>query len=260
LQEALRAGRDQLEHVVRQRTKQLTKANRSLQEEINERKRLERKILQVSAQEQQRIGQDLHDGVGQELTGLNYLAQSLYQSLQAQGSAEAETASELAGSLARAIGHIRRTVRGLIPVEVDAKDLESALEVLAAQVKRQTGIACRFQGNGDVQIHDDDSAIQIYRITQEAVTNAVKHAHARQIIVTLKADGNELCLEVRDDGVGIRSGSQLVAGCGLRSMKYRARVLGGTCEIRAMPHGGTRVSCVIPQNPCSGRGAEGMDQ
>ncbi|MFV1966023.1 MAG: PAS domain-containing protein [Pirellulaceae bacterium] len=246
--EALRAAHDHLEATVQQRTTELTEANHALQDEITERTRLEREILHVSSEEQRRIGQELHDGLGQELTGLGYLAQSLSRKLQAKGSVEAEIAADLARYIRLSFGQIKNIVRGLIPLEICADELEFALQTLAANIEQQTGISCRFVSNGNAPLDSDDTAIQIYRIAQEAVANAVKHADAREIVVALTAERDLIRLEVRDDGVGIRADAEEASGYGLRSMKYRARALGGEFEVRRMARGGTLVSCCLSQD------------
>ena len=255
--EALRAARDLLETRVEERTEELTKSNRTLQYQIVERKRLEREILQVIAMEQQRIGQDLHDGVGQELTGLSYLAQSLYQKLGTADSAEIDTAAEVAHGIPLVLGKIREVVNGLVPLEVRACDLESALRALTTNVQKQTGITCRFESTGGAQISDDDTAVQIYRIAQEAVTNAFKHAEAQHIVVVLDADRDQIRLEVHDDGVGLQPVAERNLGCGLRTMNYRARAIGGTFEIGREADEGTRVACVLPQGCSKGFDVEG---
>jgi signal transduction histidine kinase len=249
VQEALRVAHEDLENRVSTRTAELTEANQALQNEISERGRLEREILQVSVREQQRIGQELHDELGQELTGLSYLAQGLLLELKAQGSPHVETATEVAHSIPRVLGQIQNIVRGLVPLEIGAEDLEIALDVLTSNVAKLTGTSCEFASGGCESIKDDDTAIQVYRIAQEAITNAVKHAQARNIIVTLQADGEEIRLDVCDDGVGIPFDAAAGIGCGLRCMRYRARAIGGRCNVVERPGGGTTVTCVIPQIP-----------
>ncbi len=197
--------------------------------------------------EQQRIGQELHDELGQELTGLSYLAHGLLLDLEAQGSPHTETATEVARSIPKVLGQIQKIVRGLVPLEIGAEDLEIALDVLASNVAKLTGTACEFSSESCELIRDDDTAIQIYRIAQEAITNAVKHAQAMNIDVTLQAMGDEIRLEVRDDGIGIPSEAAAGAGCGLRSMRYRARAIGGQFSIEKQKCGGTVVACVFPQ-------------
>ena len=180
-----------------------------------QRNALEWDFGQVGAREQQRIGLELHDGVGQELTGLGYLAHSLHQKLLTKSPEEAATAAELASSIPATLAKIRRIVKGLVPVEIGSDDLALALEDLMAGFEEQTGIRCRFESLGDFRFDNNSSAIQLYRVAQEAVTNAVKHADARHIVVTLGSHGDQVRLEVRDDGVGMRSSAETATGCGL---------------------------------------------
>ena len=246
-EEALRVAHDQLEVRVQQRTAELTRANRALQTEIMERTRLEREILRVSEQEQQRIGQEMHDGLGQELTGLSYMAASLQQKLRAQGLIEADTAAELAQGIPRVVSQLRQMVRGLIPLEIDAEDLKPALEACASSVEEQNDISCRFETDRLTQVRDDDTALQVYRIAQEAVTNSLKHGQANRIVVSLRAVLSDIELAVRDDGIGINADAESATGCGLRIMRHRARVIGGTLQVQRMDEGGTVVTCVFPR-------------
>ncbi len=251
IEEELLTTRRDLEARVRQRTEQLTEANRSLQNEIAERVRLERELLQAGVREQQRIGQELHDGVGQELTGMGYLAQNLLMTLKNQDSPASETTTEMATDLAHAIprvmGQIQNIVRGLIPLEIGAADLELALELLAANTEKQTGINCQFSVAGYHLIDNDDIPIQIYRIAQEALANAVKHAHAQRIDITLRSTDEAIQLEVADDGVGIQTGAESGPGSGLRSMRYRARAVGGQLTVTQRSSKGTVVECNVPR-------------
>jgi signal transduction histidine kinase len=259
IEEALRAARDELETRVSERTAELLKSNRALQNEIEERVRLEREVLQAGVREQQRIGQELHDGLGQELTGLSYLAQNLRLTLQARGAAESDMAAELARGIPLALGQIQKIVRGLVPLEIGAADLEIALDVLTSNVAKLTGITCRFDSDCCDLINDDDVAIQIYRIAQEAITNAVKHARATTVDVTLEKHGDRIRLEVCDDGAGIQANAEKGAGCGLRSMSYRARAIGGEFDVRQKSCGGTIVVCSIPRTASGAAVAESSD-
>ena len=143
------------------------------------------------------------------------------------------------------VGEIQRIVRGLVPMEIGAADLKPALRVLAANVEKQTGVTCRFETKGKKAIMQDGVAIQMYRIAQEAITNAVKHAQADEICVTLLGDHQEVSLEVADDGIGMRPDAESGLGCGLRSMRFRASAIDGQFEIRPRPGGGTVVGCRV---------------
>ena len=245
-EEAVRAANEELETRVQQRTAELQKANRELKTEISERQRLEREVLDISTQEQRRIGQELHDRLGQELTGLGYLAKSLHQGLRNKELPEAETAGDLAQGIPLALGQVQTIVKGLVPLEIGLEDLAIPLQALTANVEERTGISCRFLGNQPVQIADGNTAVQLYRIAQEAVTNAVKHADAQHIVVTLTDRRGQIRLEVRDDGKGVGPGAETASGSGLRIMRYRARAIGGSLDIQPRAGGGTLVACVLP--------------
>lgn len=213
---------------------------------VTERIRLERELLEIGTQEQQRIGQELHDELGQELTGLGYLARSLQQRLRNQGLPETETADELARGIQHALGQVHTIVQGLVPLEIGADALVPALQALTATVEERAGVRCRIESGQPVQVNDN-TAIQLYRIAQEAVNNALKHGQPEHITVELKADVSRITLKVHDDGVGIRRDADQALGSGLRIMRYRADMIGGTLEVQALESGGTMVACTLQQ-------------
>ena len=213
--------------------------------DVTDRKKLEQEVLHIGTEEQRRIGQELHDGLGQELTGLSYLAKSLQQRLEAKGLAEAEAAAELAVGIPQVLGQLHAIVKGLLPLEADAGNLVPALYVLAATVEERTGICCRVRSRTRLRLNDDQAAIQLYRIAQEAINNAVKHGKAQYIDLALTSDRHQIRLEVRDDGVGVGPDVERTSGSGLRIMRYRAGVIGGTLDIRPGPGGGTLVTCIL---------------
>lgn len=216
--------------------------------EIAERKILEREVSQVSTREQQRIGQELHDGLGQELTGLGYLAESLYCDLKNRNAAETEIADKVARGIEQALDQTRTIARGLIPVEVDVDGLVSALEQLAASTGDRCGTLCQFRCSQPEPVLDAATANQLFRIAQEAVNNAVKHGQADQITVEFSGNDREITLRVLDDGVGIRQDLEQTTGMGLRIMHYRARVIGATLDIRPAKTGGTLLTCTLFQD------------
>lgn len=245
-EEALRAANAELETRVQQRTAELETANKELKNEIAERQRLEREVLEISTREQRRIGQELHDGLGQELTGLSYLATSLHRKLRAGTLPETDTAAELAEGIPRVLGQLQAIVRGIAPLEIDAEDLLPALEALLASIEDRTDISCSLASNGRVRFRDNSVAIQLYRIVQEAVTNAVKHGQAENIDVVIRAERDQITLQVRDDGVGMGPEAEKAFGSGMHIMRYRARVIGGSINIEPGTGGGTRVTCFLP--------------
>jgi PAS domain S-box-containing protein len=217
--------------------------------DISAQKNLEREVLEITSNEQQRIGRDLHDSLGQELTGLSYLAKGLTQKLSADESPQTAIAQTIADSVQRALREVRTAVQGLVPVEVDAAGFMAALEKLATETSARCGIDCRVEGDERVRIDDNVVATHLFRIVQEAINNAVKHAHPRQILVRPELSNGTISVTVQDDGVGIGSGtSSRNGGMGLRIMQYRAGVIDATLEVRRRDGQGTAVVCQI-NNP-----------
>jgi signal transduction histidine kinase len=207
---------------------------------------LERDIVGASEREQQRIGADLHDGLCQFLAGIACVTGSLRDDLSERFQPEAEVAAELHELLKEAIVQARNIARGIAPVHMDEAGLASALEDLAANTSRLQEIDCAFEPDGEVLIDDRERATHLYRIAQEATSNAVRHGHATVVSIRLALDADHVVLTVEDNGVGIGSIESPSSGMGLRSMRYRAGVLNGSMEISALPEAGTRVRCRAP--------------
>jgi signal transduction histidine kinase len=207
---------------------------------------LERDIVGASEREQQRIGADLHDGLCQYLAGIACVTGSLRDDLSERFQPEAETAGELHELLRDAIVQARDIARGIAPVHMDENGLSSALEDLATNSSRLHEINCSFESGGDACITNRDIATHLYRIAQEATSNAVRHGHASAVSIQLALDATQVILTVEDNGVGMDSNQPAGTGMGLRSMRYRAGVLHGTMEISPVPTGGTRVCCRAP--------------
>ena len=183
------------------------------------------------ADEQRRIGQDLHDGTGQELTGLGFLAQELTESLQEKSLTEAVVARKIVEGLDRALKQVRQVSKGLIPVDVSAEGLMVALGDLADSVTSQSKVKCHF--SGPVPIHDNQTATHLYRIAQEAITNALKHSRANHITVSLEAHDSGVTLSIRDDGTGLTDQADAATGMGLKIMRYRASLIGATFNVES---------------------------
>ncbi len=214
--------------------------------DITERKHLEKAILDISAREQRRIGQDLHDGLGQHLTGIAFMTKVHETKLAEQNRAEADDAAKIVKLVNEAIHKTRELARGLLPVVSDSEGLMSALQLWAAELENLFGISCRFQCEAPVLINDETTATHLYRIAQEAANNAIKHGDARNILIRLAAERSRGTLMIKDDGTGIASEPAESQGMGLRIMNYRAGMIGGTLEIRRDAPRGTIVACVFP--------------
>jgi PAS domain S-box-containing protein len=217
--------------------------------DITERKHLEKTILEISAREQRRIGQDLHDGLGQHLTGIAFMSKVQEQKLMEKGLPEAADAAKIVNLVNEAIHKTRELARGLLPVVSDAQGLMSALQQLAGEVEDLFAIRCRFQCLTPVLIHDDTVATHLYYVAREAVNNAIKHGRARQIVIRLAALQQQGALTIQDDGCGIGSTIPGNKGMGLHLMNYRARMIGGSLEVQRAVAGGTMVTCLFPVSP-----------
>jgi PAS domain S-box-containing protein len=225
--------------------------------DITERKHLEKTILEISAREQRRIGQDLHDGLGQHLTGIAFMSKVQEQKLMEKGMPEAGDAAKIVNLVNEAINKTRELARGLLPVVSDAQGLMSALRQWAGEVEDLFAVSCRFQCFTPVLIHDDTVATHLYYVAREAVNNAIKHGHARQIVIRLAADQRQGALTIQDDGYGISSTVPGNKGMGLHLMHYRARMVGGSLELQRVPTGGTIVTCSFPvMPPIAGEGVK----
>ena len=245
---ALRSAYDEMEMRVQRRTEQLAQANSSLREEIRQRQRLERCLLGVSEQEQIRIGQDLHDGLGQRLTGIAFLSKALEDKLEQQGLSEAADARRQTDLLNEVISETKELARGLHPVDAEPAGLMTALRRWADHITSIFGLSCRFECPEPVGMIDGGLATQLYRIAQEAAHNAVKHAHATQMTIRLVSEDGHLKLTIHDNGAGFSRDLSVAEGMGLQIMRHRAEAIGAALSIQSSPKDGTSVSCFIPIN------------
>jgi PAS domain S-box-containing protein len=216
--------------------------------DLTRRKQLEREVVEVSSQEQRRIGQDLHDTVAQELTALNILAADLAEILQ-PGPADATLlAQRLVRGLRLCQEQLRSVIRGLLPVPVIGDGLMAALADLAERTQESSKVDCVFKYANPVILTDNLTATHLYLIAQEAVHNALKHARARTILISLANDAG-LVLRVSDDGIGMPSSRGSVAGLGLRIMRSRAAIIGARLTFEAVAPTGTVVTCEFKRGP-----------
>jgi two-component system, chemotaxis family, CheB/CheR fusion protein len=209
------------------------------------RKALEREVLTVTAIEQQRIGRDLHDTSGQELTALGLLTDSLIKALDGKSPAAASIAAKMAEGINRVLGQIRASSRGLIGVEVDSEGLMAALAELSSETSQTHGVSCTFDCKAPVHLANNQAATQLYCIVREAIINALKHAQARSIKVSLEGDAHSIRLRVQDNGMGFNESRLDTKGMGLKIMRYRAGLINALLSISAATPTGTIVTCTI---------------
>jgi signal transduction histidine kinase len=228
----------ELDERVRQRTAALT-------QEMQERRRLEKELLEAGEREQRRIGHDLHDSLCQHLTGTALAGQVLGKKLTDKSLPEAGAANHLVELVEEAIDLTRTIARGLHPVEIRAGQLADNFQELAAGASERLKVSCNFECPQPVLLDDPSVITHLYRIAQEAITNAVRHGKAKRINICLDSGDNETVLTITDDGVGLpqnRNGN----GMGLRIMAYRASMIGGAFNIERLSMHGTRVTCTMP--------------
>jgi PAS domain S-box-containing protein len=216
--------------------------------DLTARRRLEHELLNAEERQQWRIGQDLHDALGQDLTGIAFLCKELEDALAARGVAESSEAARIVRYANQATLRARALARGLCPVDLAAEGLMGALKQLAEGLAEVFAVACEFQCPQPVLVHDEDAALHLYRIAQEATSNAVKHGQPRQVTIRLGAAGERVVLEVLDDGKGIDPAAAGRSGMGIALMNYRARAIGGALTVAPRPEGGTIVTCWAPRS------------
>ena len=215
--------------------------------DITERKRLETEVAEISNREQQRIGQDLHDGLCQELAGIQLMCQVLEQKLAAKSKEEAKQVADISEHVREAIGHTRKLARGLSPVELETNGFTSALIELADTARKLFHIECRFDSAAPVMIRNNVAATHLYRIAQEAINNAVKHGKAKRIRISLTPNSEKVRMTIEDNGLGFSNAERKGSGMGLHTMKYRASVIGAALEVRSEGTGAT-VTCIFNKN------------
>src|SRR5215471_5008383 len=245
----LRSLQNELEARVKQRTA-------ALSDGMAERDRLAKEILEISEREQRRIGHDLHDSLGQHLTGAALAGQVLEEKLTNRGLPEAVDANKVVELVEEGIALSRKLAKGLHPIEMEAEGLMEALEELAESSSELFKIFCRFECDSPVLIRDTATSRHLYRIVQEAISNAVKHGKAKNISIQLETlDDGGITLRIKDDGIGLPEPIPRTAGMGLRIMAHRATMIGATFNAQRDRSGGTIVSCVLRQRDNSGKGS-----
>jgi signal transduction histidine kinase len=226
-------------------------ATRRRIEAMEHARELEREIVRAGEREQMRIGQDLHDGVCQSLAALDCAAQCLKMDLEMGAAPQAKLAAEIQRQLSAAMIEARNLARGIYPVTMERDGLSVALQGLVLAAKALTSVQVVFETDENVIIKDPEVAMHLYRIAQEALSNAMRHANASQVVMRLTREDHRLTVCVEDDGCG--SGIQSPAdGMGWRTMRYRANLIGAELDVTNSATGGTAVRCLlpIPSRPC----------
>jgi PAS domain S-box-containing protein len=255
-EEALRRAHDELEVRVQERTAELQSTNRELGTAIAERKRLENELLEITEKERRRIALDLHDDLGQKLSGIAMMTKGLELKLakeKSEGTADAANIHEL---VQQAMTHASDVAHDLATLDTAKKALPVALDELAARVRDLFHISCKFTPKGEFPSLDAQVIAQLCKIAQEAVTNAIKHGKARRVGINLSNGSDRLILSVLSDGLPFPDLRSRSTGMGLRIMNYRASLIGASLEVKAAGSKGTLVTCAVPLDAHSSKASK----
>jgi signal transduction histidine kinase len=245
-EEDLRRARDELEMRVQQRTADLKSTNAKLEASISERKRLEHELLEITEKERRRLALDLHDDLGQKLSGIALMTKGLELKLGKRRIGETRDASRIHELVQEAISHTRDLAHDLAKLDLKENDLPGALSDLATHAKRLFEISCRFKSDAAIPPLESNVASQLYKIAQEAVTNAIKHGKAKHVGISLANGSDRLVLTIQNDGLPFPDLKSQSTGMGLRIMNYRASLIGASLEVKGTGAHGTRVTCAMP--------------
>jgi signal transduction histidine kinase len=228
------ASRDDLDKEIKERKKAEA-----------ERKKLEQALLDIEERERKRIGYDLHDGLGQLLTGISFKLASLVGRLKESSSSEAKDIADIAGIINDAKKHVAQLSKGLLPLELESDGIVAAIEKLSSYPENTLGISSSFRYSKSFSMNNEKSILHLYRITQEAVNNAVKHSNAKHIAISLFRENDQVELTIKDDGTGIPEKLGTEKGMGLQIMKYRAEIIGASFNIQSSASKGTLIECIM---------------
>lgn len=242
----LRKSHEELETRVRERTADLSAANAKLHAAMAARRQLEQELLDITEKERRRIGLDLHDDLGQKLSGVALMAKGLQLKLQKQKIADASDAEKIHALIQEAMEHTSNVAHNLATLDLRNHDLASALRNLVEHARDSFGIECDFDSAAEIPPLDPPVVRELYKIAQEAMTNAIKHGKARKVDVALSNEADQLTLSIRNSGQPFPSVIGPNAGMGLRIMSYRANLIGGSVEIKPGEKGGATVTCLLP--------------
>jgi signal transduction histidine kinase len=231
---------------LRTQNEELRAAQARLTRETSQRKALEREAAEAEANERRRIGRELHDDIGGKLTGMGFSLQSLTDDLKAKSLPEAADAARLAERFDHLFQQVHMVCRGLNPVEQDRYGLTAALGELAARTAQCYGVACDFQSDEAAGVEDNHLvACHLFRIAQEAVTNALRRGRPTRIALRLRTEGRRLTLQVTDDGLDVPDQDAEAAGDEIRKMRYRAERIGAELQMQRRNEGGVIVACTL---------------
>ncbi len=243
---ALRQAHDELEMRVERRTAALRETNARLQCALEEGRRLEAELLEIAENERRRIGFDIHDDLGQKLTGLLLLARAVEQRLAGEDHPALEDAQHVAELVDQIIHHTHNLARRFCSLDVQGEGLADALKGLASNVEKMFGLPCTLVIKDELPPLPANTTMQFYKIAQEAISNAVKHGKATKVWITAASVGDKLVLTVKNDGLPFSLPEGKKNRMGLRIMRYRANTVGATFDIKPNQKNGTVCTCTLP--------------
>src|ERR1044071_6556742 len=259
-EEELRRAHEELELRVEKRTSDLKAAYLKLQNLLEERRRLETELLEIAENERKRIGFDLHDDLGQRLTGLMLMLKGLERKLATDDHPCAADAQKVLSLVEDVIEHTHNLAHHVSSLDVRGDDLSSVLKSLAGNVKKMFDLSCKFHVKGAIPALPEHTTMQLYKIAQESVSNAIKHGKAKSVAIALSRNRQRLIMTVKNDGLPFTAGAQQKNRMGLRIMNFRANTIGASLEIEPDCDSGTIVTCELPVNNGArvARGATGL--
>ena len=245
-EEELRRAHEELELRVEQRTADLKEANQKLRDVLEERKRLETELLEIAENERRRIGFDLHDDLGQKLTGMLLISRALEQRLARENHKEADEVRKVCELIEQSVHHTHNLAHHFSSLDATGGDLAEVLSGLAANVEKMFGIPCECVMKGEIPAVPENTSAQFYKIAQEAVSNAIKHGKASCVWISVTGNSQKIVFTIKNDGVPFSPPANPKARMGLRTMNYRANTIGATFEIKPNQKNGSIVTCVLP--------------
>jgi signal transduction histidine kinase len=245
-EEELRRAQEELELRVERRTADLKEANRLLEDFLEERKRLENELLEIAENERRRIGFDLHDDLGQKLTGVSMMIKGLEQRLSTEGHPCTSDAHRIHLLINELIHRTHDLAHEFSSLDVRGDNLPTVLKGLAESVHKLFQIPCGLTVKGTVPGLPDHTTLQLYKIAQEAVSNAIKHGKAKKVAISLARSSIKLTLAIKNDGLPFVPAAAKTNRMGLRIMNYRASTIGATLQIHPLDKRGTLVTCALP--------------
>lgn len=245
-EEDLRRAHEELESRVEQRTAALKEAYQKLRDGLEERKRLEAELLEIAENERRRIGFDLHDDLGQKLTGVLMIARAVEQQLTREGHEQAEDSQRVCELIEQCMQHTHNLAHHFSSIDATGGDLAGVMNGLAATAEKMFSIPCQCTIKGEIPALPENTSAQFYKIAQEAISNAIKHGKATCVWISVAANAHSLAVSIKNDGNLFSPPANPKARMGLRTMNYRANTVGASFEIKPGQKNGTVVTCVLP--------------